>query len=139
MAESNVISLAPFVVTVDVLLELYLITMEITLCFGPFNSKEAAFEWSNVFEQEHKEIEVQEDLQEHRDEEMGLSSMSYVRAFVHGVDIIQGEVEAREKGVLIVPNQPIVDAHQVHLYALQGFQAAITDALEYINEKEDGN
>ena len=136
MAEGNVVAFRPFIVLVDVSLELCLITMEITLCFGPFNSKEAAEEWVNVFEVEHHEIEAREAREDEKNNELVvLTTEPYLRAHVHGVDIIQPERGGHDKDALISPSAPIVDAHQVHIYALQGLREAINYTFEYLADK----
>lgn len=56
--------------------ELYLITMEVTLCFGPFNSLEAADEWRLALEREHKVIEEREGF--HEVEAFGLAGFPTV-------------------------------------------------------------
>ncbi len=133
MPTSNIVSLNPYVVTVDVSLELHLITMEVTLCFGPFNSAEEAEEWCLTFEREHKVIEGRE---AHEDVEAlkqsGIPTKPFLRAYVHGADIVQAGAEMRTNGGLIPQNTPIVDAHRVHVYALHAFQEAVNAAFAFL-------
>ena len=133
MAESTVVALRPYVVTVDVTTELYLITMDVTLCFGPFNSVEEAEEWCLTFEREHKMIEGRE---AHEDIEaiaaMGIPTKPFLRAYVHGADIVQAGPEVRVKGALIPQNAPVVDAHQIHVYALHAFHEAVNAAFAFL-------
>ena len=129
MSTDTVVLLRPYVVTADVSLELYLITMEVTLCFGPFNSSLAAREWCGTLEQEHWSIEAREELEDEQAEEAsGILTKPFLRAYLHAVDIIQADAGMRAKGELIPPKDPIVDAHQIHVYALAAFQEAITAA-----------
>lgn len=138
MAKSNVLSLQPYVATVDVSLELSLITMEVTLCFGPFNSAEAAEEWCGALEREHKTIEGRQDGEDlEAIAATGIPTKPYLRAYVHGVDIIQPSLDARTRGGLIAPKDAVVDAHQIHVYALYAFQEAVSAAFAFLNDAKE--
>lgn len=138
MGANNVVALQPYVVTVDVSLELQLITMEVTLCFGPFNSIEGAEEWCRTLEREHKVIEGHEGGEDvEAIAGTGLSTKPFLRAYVHGADIIQAGAEMRAKGALIPQNDPRVDAHQIHVYALHAFQEAVSAAFAFLDDANE--
>ncbi|HEY9585208.1 MAG: hypothetical protein A3D65_02365 [Candidatus Lloydbacteria bacterium RIFCSPHIGHO2_02_FULL_50_13] len=138
MAESTVVALRPYVVTVDVTTELYLITMDVTLCFGPFNTLEAANEWSLVLEREHKLIEVREAKEDTEAfGECGISTKPFFRAYVCGTDVIQVGADVRTKGGLILPSAAVIDAHQIRVYALRAHQEAITAAFRFLDDAKD--
>jgi len=57
---AELLSLKPYAATMEVSLELPLITMQVVLCFGPFNSLEKAEEWTGEVERLHRGIETEE-------------------------------------------------------------------------------
>ena len=132
--KGKLIALRPFVVTADVVVELRLITMTCTLCFGPFNRREDADEWRAAFEQEHLQVKAKEGLEGiYADWQSRSLPQPYLTASLRGVDVIQAGAEAREKGALIPPSNPVVTAHQIHVCALRAFQEAITAAFHFLD------
>lgn len=53
MSENNVVSLNGSVVCVDIYVELVLVTLNVNLAFGPFNSITDAQMWADALEQVH--------------------------------------------------------------------------------------
>ena len=138
MTVNNVFELHPYAVAIDVCVELHLVSMEITLCFGPFNTHEAANKWCSAFEKEHKQIEgreVAEDAQ--AEKKTGVPTQPFLRTYVYGAGSFQAEGKARAKGELIPPKTPAVDAHQIHVYALCALQEAITAAQRFLDDTKD--
>ncbi|MDO8520565.1 MAG: hypothetical protein Q7S52_00435 [bacterium] len=138
MTESIVVAFRPYVVEVDVSLELYLMPLSATLRFGPFDTATAAEKWKDVLEREHKMIELRE---EHEDQEalkkIGVPTQPFLRARIQGTDIVQPKARARKKWALIAPGEPVVDAHQIHVHTLRAIQNAITVIFQFLDGAEE--
>ncbi|GEM_PF-4623329 len=126
MSGANLFALCPYVVTADVSVELPLISMEVTLCFGPFNTLIAAEKWAGDVERLHKDIIAREDQTSNEIfDEIGIPTQGFIRSHIYGMDIVQSDQNARKPGMLIPVNTPDTDSRDMHLYALAAFQQAI--------------
>ncbi|OGZ06354.1 MAG: hypothetical protein A2845_00970 [Candidatus Lloydbacteria bacterium RIFCSPHIGHO2_01_FULL_49_22] len=127
---AELLSLKPYAATMEVSLELPLITMQVVLCFGPFNSLEKAEEWTGEVERLHRGIETEEVSKSGEVfDATGLPTGAFVRSYVHGTDIIQVGQSARKQGNLIPVNTPEVDARDLHIYALRAIEEATNMAF----------
>ena len=136
MSGDNLVALRPYVVTIDVSVELPLISMEVTLCFGPFNALVAAEHWAGDVERLHKDITAREDqLSNDIFDETGLPTQAFIRSQIHGIDIIQSDQNTRKPGMLIPVNTAEVDSRDMHLYALAAFQEAINFAFTIVRDE----
>ncbi|OGZ06519.1 MAG: hypothetical protein A2942_04900 [Candidatus Lloydbacteria bacterium RIFCSPLOWO2_01_FULL_50_20] len=135
MTENNIVALQPYVVALDVAVEVPLVNMEVTLCFGPFDSLAAADEWRDRLEKEHDLIEIAEAV-ENADPfaQEEFPERQFLRAHVQGADVFQVEGRMRARGELIPPKTPVEDAHRIHVYALYALQEAVTAAFSFLND-----
>lgn len=135
MPSLNVVALNPFVAVVDVTIELFLVVMNITLCFGPFNTKNEAEEWCDIFLVERKILEKSEaQVDEVNDELVNFLTEPYLRTYTGNPDIMQPKSGGRDKGALIPPKDPMTDAREIHTYALMWLEEAITDTFRHLHE-----
>lgn len=137
MTTGAVLSFCPYVAMLDVTVELHLVTMEITLCFGPFNAECDARKWLDEVERVHKVIEGSE-AEEDEDalDATGLPTAPFIRSYVHGSDIIIADQHARKPGELIPPGTPEHDARMLCVYALYGLEQAVGDAIEFVHDAD---
>ncbi len=131
MTRTNVVSFLPFMVTIDVRVELALMTMNTTLCFGPFNTQESADSWSGEVHRLHKDVERREDtIADSVSDELGIPTAEFIRAYVTLPDSFQVGKDAREDGNLIPTHAPEIDARDMRIYALRAFASAVDYTLE---------
>lgn len=136
MPSATVLSLLPFMVSIDVRVELALITMNTTLCFGPFNSQESADEWAGEVHRLHKDIERREEAEASGVmSALGIPTAEFVRAYVTLPDTIQVGKSGREVGNLIPVHTPEIDARDMRIYALYAFAGAIDYTLERLTKQ----
>lgn len=135
MQKSKVLSLVPFLAIIDVTVEVPLVSATLTLCFGPFNSREDGEGWAAEVELLHRHVEKQEtQCAGEVLSEMGFPTGAFVRSYISVPDVILGGVEARKPGALIPISTPEVIARDMHLYALQALQEAAQGTLSQLNQ-----
>ena len=127
---AEMLSFNPYAATIDVSIELPLITMQVVLCFGPFNSIEKAEEWTGEVERLHRGIEVKEaTICGDVFDATGFPTGAFIRSFIQGTDVIQVDQKARKEGNLIPINTSEIDARDMHIYALRAFEEATNMAF----------
>lgn len=132
----NVVSFKPYIVAVPVCVELFLITMEVTLSFGPFNSHEEGRQWSVRFEHARAEIEAAEGVTiEGVFAGAKLPTRPFIDAHTYTVDVVEAGPEARRHQGVIPAGDPAETAKSVRLYALKALEEAVAFALEHIDDK----
>lgn len=132
---AELLSLKPYSATIEVSLELPLITMQVLLCFGPFNSLEKAEEWTGEVERLHRVIETEEVSQGGEVfDATGIPTGAFVLSYVHGTDIIQIGHSARKPGNLIPVSTAETDARDLHIYALRAIEDAIQMAFMAVGQ-----
>ena len=139
MTEASVLAFRPYVIMLDVGVELPLMTMQAVLAFGPFNSLKMAEVWASEVERLHKAIESKEsECATAIAEDVGLPTGAFIRAYVSSVDIVQAPTSMRTTYGIIRPTTPEEDAREMHIYALKSFQAEIIRALQTREHESNG-
>ncbi len=136
MRSASILSFAPFIVILDATVEVPLLTISTTLCFGPFNSREDAEEWACEVERLHKRLQKSEEtLSCAVLKETGFPTGAFMRAHMGTTDVILAGKEAREPGALIPQSTPEVAARDLGVYVLRAASQAASDTLAQLATK----
>ena len=134
---ATVVSLVPFIATVPVCVELLLVTMEVTLCFGPFNSHEEGKNWVSQFELIRAELEAEDPITvEGVFAGAELSTRPFVDAHTYVCDVLEAGREARRADGVIPHGDPTIAAKNIHIYALRALSDAVAFGLEHVEGDE---
>lgn len=133
MEADTVVQFRPYIAVVDVLYEMHLKTTTITLCFGPFNSKDAAMAWCNSLEQAHWVVAAREEAESEKAlQQSKFFTAPFIQTHMDGFDVIQVGSEMRTNSGLILPGDVSVAARELSLYAVRASQEADKVALAYL-------
>lgn len=137
MPKPNVLSFIPYMAVFDVRVEVTMITAIVTLCFGPFNSRDAAIEWATEVERLHRKGVARQGLTSNiiASDEFPAPQGDYLTSSVEVRDVIMADSDARKPGRLIPIGTPEYSARHMHICALLALKGASTETLLQLAEE----
>jgi hypothetical protein len=130
---AQVIAIKPYIASVPVCVELLLVTMEITLCFGPFNSHEEGKHWVAAFELARADIEAVNAIAiEGTFVDATLSTRPFVDAYTYVCDVLEAGPDARKPDAVIPSGDPQTTAKHIRIFALRALEEAVAFGLAHV-------
>lgn len=133
----NVVSMKPFIVTVPACVELLLITMEVRLVFGPFNSYEDGRQWAIRFEAKRTEIEAASDITIEGVFVADLTTAPFVDVHTYTCDVVEAGPDARKPDAVIPSGDPTLAATNVGIYAMRALYEAVSFGLAHLESEAE--
>ena len=130
MAQSNVVQMNPVVVELDVVVEVPLLFLNVTLCFKTFTSENDADNWIIQLHHAHTKLLAEKAANiERMSQELGKPISPLAVTTILNATILGATREIQRAKMTIQTRTPAIDARNMHVYAFTEAKRIIDTVL----------